>query len=273
MFKEFFVFTDSGLCLYSWKSASVTQSTDSTLIGGLLFAVSEFAKQAFRGRLQRLDLDNSKLIMTAHEFDVVKKDNGTERKTLIFGALVDSHDNNSLIQDLLVQIGQEISSHFDPSGLKPMEKGLIDPIINNLLNKSVYSRKTPFMLLGLLISALGIFMGTFSISLDWSLFYIGPLLNTVEVASVLFFTFGLVFFGSIFIGERVSAIKLTMIVNSLLGIFLYFLFLNLSSSVAYLTDLGQFTTYYVFVLLITFTSSLFGSMFTERRYLFPDIAN
>ena len=270
LFKEFFVFTDSGLCLYSWKSPSISQSTDSNLIGGLLFAVSEFAKQAFRGRLQRLDLDNSKLIMTAHEFEVTKKGDGAESKTLIFGALVDSRDNNSLIQELLFQIGQEISEHIDPSGIKPMENKIIDPIINNLLNKRAFSRKMPYTILGILISAFGIFMGSLSISLDWSHFIDTSLLGIFDVAPVILFTFGLVFLGSIFIGERVLAIKTTMLVNLPFSIFLFYLFEDYLSQIQYLTGLGQFPIYFIFIVLITFSSSLFGGLFTERKYLFPD---
>lgn len=270
MFKEFFIFTDAGLCIYSWASPKINETTDSTLIGGLLFAVSEFAKQAFRGRLQRLDLDNSKLIMTAQEFDVVLKDEGPGKKTLIFGALVDSRDNNSLIQELLVQIGQEVSEHFDPSGIKPMDKKLIDPIINKLLYKQVYSRKVPFAILGILISAFGIFLGSLSISLDWSHFIDTSLLGIFDVAPVLLFTFGLVFLGSIFIGDRVLAIKSTMIVNSIFSIFLFYLFEDYLSHIQYLSGLGQFPIYFVFIVLITFASSLFGGLYTERRYLFPD---
>ncbi len=272
LFKELFVFTDSGICLYSWKSALISESTDSTLISGLLFAVSEFTKTAFRGRLQRLDLDNSKLIMTAQEFSIVRhdKENGIQNVTLIFGALVDNKDNNHLIQELLRNIGDEIISHYDLSGMRPMEKSKIDPLINTLLKNKTYSRNKSYILLGTFIAALGIFLGSVAISINWQYFIPTPLQNTFELVPVMLFSFGIVFIGAMIIGEKNNAIEIIVSANGLFSLILFFFFDYFTKNMRYFSNLGSFDTYIVFVLLISFTSSLFGSLLTEKKFLFPE---
>ena len=272
MFKEFFVFNTSGLCFYSWKSDSIFESTDSALIGGLLFAVSEFAHQAFRGRLQRLDLDNSKLIMTAQDFEIAnpEKNNILEKKTLIFGALVDSRDNNHLIQEVLGAIGKEIISDFDYSGMKPMDKDKVDPIINNMLKKKTFSRKKYLTTIGIIISAIGVLLGSAASALQWQYFNLPSWAGFFDIVPVLLFSFGIIFVGAMFIGEKNKAIKLTVLINGLFSIFLFYVFQYDISKLKYFTDLGQLYTYVLFVILISFTSALFGSLLTERKFLFPE---
>lgn len=270
LFKEFFVFTDSGLCLYSWKSDAISESTDSSLIGGLLFAVSEFAQQAFRGRLQRLDLDNSKLIMTAQEFKipVPGKNNAYEKKTLTFGALVDIHDNNHLIQDLLIKIGQEVISEFDYSGMKLMDKDIVDPKINNLLKSKTFSRNTSFVAMGIIISALGILIGSAINSLNWQYFAPTSFIDFLDIVPVLVSTFGIIFLGAMLIGEKNRAVKLIVIINTLFGFFLFNLWEFFIDQSKYFSSFGSIYTYIIFIILISFTSALFGSLLTERKYLF-----
>ena len=270
LFKELFVFTDAGLCLYSWKSEEISESTDSSLISGLLFAISEFAKQAFRGRLQRLDLDNSKLIMTSQEFEVAvpRKNSTYEKKTLIFGALVDSRDNNHLIQDILIKIGQDVISDFDYSGMKLMDKNIIDPKINSLLKSKTYSRNTSFMVMGIIISALGILIGSASNSLNWQYFAPSSLIGFLDIVPVLVTSFGIIFIGAMLIGEKNKAIKLVVIINTLFGLFLFDVWEFIINQSKYFSSFGSIYTYIIFVILISFTSALFGSLLTERKYLF-----
>lgn len=272
LFKEFFVFTDSGLCLYSWKSTKISESTDSTLIGGLLFAVSEFTKQAFRGRLQRLDLDNSKLIMTAQDFTLTNpdKEGVTENTQLIFGALVDSRDDNNLIKDILKTIGKEIISHYDKSGLKPMDKEKIDPIINNLLKSKTYSRRNYYVALGMIISVFGLFLASILDSFKWQFFVSQSSSDLYGIVSVMLTSFGIIIVGSMLIGEKNKAIKLVVLTNTLSSFVVFYLFDIFISKLNNFSDLGNFYTYFVFVILISFTSSLFGSLLTEKRFLFPD---
>lgn len=272
LFKEFFIFTDAGLCLYSWKSSLISESTDSSLISGLLFAVSEFTKTAFRGRLQRLDLDNSKLIMTAQEFSIPNpnKHGLNVNIQLIFGALVDKRDNNHLIHDILRSIGDEIITHYDSSGIKLMDKAKIDPIINNLLKSKTYSRNKGFITLGTIIAGLGILLGSIAISLNWQYFVSSSMVDTFQLIPVLIFSFGIVFIGAMFIGEKNMAVKLIVIINAILSLILFLIFKSFTSNIKYLSDLGSFYTYFVFVLLISFTSSLFGSLFTEKKFLFSE---
>lgn len=271
LFKELFIFTDAGLCLYNWKSEQITQSTDSSLIGGLLFAVSEFTMEAFSGaRLQRLDLDNSKLIMTAHEFDVANPGKeSTQKKTLIFGALVDSRDNNHLIQELLTKIGNEVIDHYDPSGIKPMDKNMVDPKINTLLKAKTFSRSKIFVTLGVIISALGIFIGSIALSLNWQYFVPASLIDYFNVIPVIISTFGIVFIGSMLIGEKNKAVKLIVAFNTVFSIFLIVFFDNFLKS-QYFGTIGSWYVYMIFIILITFTSALFGSLQTERKFLFPE---
>ncbi len=270
LFKELFVFTDAGLCLYSWKSEEISESTDSSLISGLLFAISEFAKQAFRGRLQRLDLDNSKLIMTSQEFEVAvpRKNSTYEKKTLIFGALVDSRDNNHLIQDILIKIGQDVISDFDYSGMRLMDKDIIDPKINSLLKSKTYSRNTSFMVMGIIISALGILIGSASNSLNWQYFFPSSLIGFLDIVPVLVTSFGIIFIGAMLIGEKNKAIKLVVIINTLFGLFLFDVWEFIINQSKYFSSFGSIYTYIIFVILISFTSALFGSLLTERKYLF-----
>lgn len=276
MFKEFFVFTESGLCLYSWKSPSILESTDSSLIGGLLFAVSEFAKQAFRGRLQRLDLDNSKLIMTAQEFKIsltegnTGSDNTYIDKTLIFGALVDSKDNNRLIQNILGIIGSEIIGHYDSSGIKPMEKSLIDPLLDELLRKRTFQRKMIYTVFGTLISAIGLLIGSFCISLEWWFFVPPPFTGFFEIVPVLVSGFGIVFFGAMLIGEVNQAVKYILVTNTILSLLLYYIFDTYIKELQYFSSLGTFTAYIIFAILISFTSALLGGLVTERLFLFSE---
>lgn len=272
LFKEFFVFTDSGLCLYSWKSTKISESTDSTLIGGLLFAVSEFTKQAFRGRLQRLDLDNSKLIMTAQEFTTTnpEKDSSIKNTQLIFGALVDSRDDTNLIKDILKTIGNEIISHYDNSGLKPMDKEKIDPIINNLLKNKTYSRKNYYVALGLIISVFGLLSGSILDSFKWQIFVSQSSSDLYGIVTVMIASFGIIILGSMLIGEKNKAIKLVVLTNTISSFFVFYLFDIFISKLNNFSDLGNFYTYLIFVILISFTSSLFGSLITEKRFLFPE---
>lgn len=275
LFKEFFIFTDAGLCLYSWKSAIISESTDSSLISGLLFAVSEFTREAFRGRLQRLDLDNSKLIMTSQEFllPVPEKENQNKNANLIFGALVDTHDDNHLIQRMLTKIGKEIISHYDRSGIKPMDKDTIDPIVNDLLKSKTYSRNNYMTSLGIIIAILGIFVGSTVNTFRWELFVPASYVSFLDIIPVLVTSFGIVFIGGILIGEKNKAVKLIVLSNAIFGTIIFILFQNYLSKLSYLSDIGSFYTFIVFVLLISFTSSLFGSLFTEKRFLFPDESN
>ena len=270
MFKELFIFTDAGLCLYSWKSNLIAKSTDSSLIGGLLFAVSEFTREAFSGRLQRLDLDNSKLIMTALEFEIaIPEKDSQEKKSLIFGALVDNRDHNHLIQELLTKIGNEVISEFDPSGIKPMDHKVIDPKINSILKTKTFSRNNIFVTLGVIISALGIFIGSLALSLNWQYFVPASLIDYFNVIPVIISTFGIVFIGSMLIGEKNKAVKMIVAFNTFFSIFLIFFFDNLLKS-QYFGTIGSWYVYMIFIILITFTSALFGSLQTERKFLFPE---
>ena len=169
-------------------------------------------------------------------------------------------------------MGKEIISEFDYSGMKPMEKSKIDPIINNMLKKKTFSRKSYFQLMGLIISALGIFMGSLSLSLNWQLFVPGSVIDFFNVVPVILSTFGIVFIGSMFIGEKNKAVKMIVGLNAVFAVFLIFVFDNFLSQIfsQYFGNIGSWYVYLIFIVLITFTSALFGSLQTERKYLFPE---
>ena len=167
-------------------------------------------------------------------------------------------------------IGSEIIRHYDPSGIKPMEKNAIDPLLNNLLHKRTFKRQMSFIVLGTIISAIGLLIGSFCISLEWWFFVPPPFTGFFEIVPVLISGFGIVFFGAMLIGEIQQAIKYILITNFLFSLFLYYIFDTYIKELQYFSSLGTFTAYIIFVLLISFASALLGALATERLFLFSE---
>ena len=271
MIKEFFVFTKSSLCLYAWQSPQTSNVTDSTLIGALLFAMIDFANHAFDDRFQKLELDNSYLIMTAKEFKPSNPNSvNSDNNTLIFAGLVDKRDNIKLCYKLLLDVGEKIVKYYDFSGIKTIQSTELNESVLAYYNEKTYARNNKQASIAIIIGLLGVFLSTVFYTFRWELLAPRELTELIEVVTAFLTAFIVIGVSGAIIGEKYKAVKLLLIANITMSVVSYFLFETIIAESEYFAKLGTVLTYILFVALSSFVSGLFGAMYTERNYLFAE---
>ena len=122
LLKQFVLFDgESGVNYINWFYQKVDSQVNSQLITAFLMSLIHFTEDVFHGRLQNLELEGGKLVLTGKSLQI--KDKG--RLTLI-GALVDQEDDNSLVNTVISELMVILEPHLISSNSPISESDGID---------------------------------------------------------------------------------------------------------------------------------------------------
>lgn len=264
MIHNILAYTQDGKILYSWelKPNSLTE-TEKILIPGFFSAINSMIGDIFQGRIQRIEFRNKNIVLSGKEVTIE-----SQSKWILFSVLIDSTDNNSLVDRLTVEIMHLVLSHIDQKYEKLNQYKMLDNKLNRLINSKSYDRTTLKITISSLLIALSInitvltyaFIRSYKSTFDSS--------NVFSIISALIIGGITLTFSASVAGSKKYSTIIGLLFSFAGSIIAFYLVEIILSEVNWLGGLGNIWVFITFCSLIGCIFGFIGGMLIDNKYLY-----
>src|SRR3972149_5234451 len=106
LIRSLLIFTEEGLPLFGWvpKGSIDEPSRHKDIVSGFLSAIRSVSQEVYRSHPQRIDFENTAIMMKGSLFPVPDAKDGRTSQMMIISTEVDSIDDRGLVASLLGKI-------------------------------------------------------------------------------------------------------------------------------------------------------------------------
>ena len=268
LLKQFVLFDgESGVNYINWFYEKVDDQVSSQLITAFLMSLIHFTEDVFHGRLQNLEIEGGKLVLTGKTIQIKDKS-----RLILIGALVDQEDDDYLVNNVITDLMAILEKYLTSSNSAIIESEEINTQIRSYLKdkEKIISIKDK-VIYGALIALFHIFI-TVIASIDYHnqfvtiihdfLTIIVPVVIAITVQTYLMEELGGLKWG-----------KRTIIISGIISISLaYYLVENIwKYSSNYITGFGTPTVYFVVCIFLFWVPAVLSSERVAKKFFVRDI--
>ena len=263
MIDNILLYTQEGKVIYSWESKKGSLSfTNKILVPGFFSAIGSVVRTIFQGQLQRIVFKDKTIVLYARETFVALKS-----KWILISLMVDTIDNNNLIDNLIVQLMDKILKKVDVNDERLTTNSELDEEIYGFIKKKTYSRNNKKILVSSILVLLSViatviiysFIRSFKNGFDSS--------NVISIISTIIFGFLLILPSSAISGSKKNSAIIGIVFSILASISIYLIINNLLINSNLFGGLGSFAVYFFYCILLGFCFGYMGGYLIDRYYL------
>ncbi len=235
--------------------------TNKLLVPGFFSAINSVVSNIFSSQLQRIVLDDKIIVLTGKEIIVDSKP-----KWILVSVTVDIQHNDKLVNSIIFQLMDIISTGIDTHSNKYSPNTNLDDRITNFIEKKIFLRSKKKIVL----SSTLIFITFICMSFLYS--FIRSFQDNIDKSNLVSFTLT-IFFSTLIIpiaclvGSKKLSMIIGFIVSFIASISSYWLIEEILSVITFLGILGDSYVFITFYLLLGLTFGYLGGLIIERYRL------
>ena len=266
MIHDILAFTEDGSIFYSWQSSvSSIRPTNKNLLSGFFNSMNSVLSEVFKGKLQRVILEDRVLCMTGGEVKFSERNNNSH--WILTTITVDKNDDINLVKNITNNVQKNILQTFEIVDNDKSRKNQLDEIFDSILNKKVYRRtKNKLIISSILVFCSMVISEFISTSNIKSLF-------EIRIQSEFMFLFGiiigflLVIPSAAIAGNRMNSTIIALCSSALSSIF-SFILLEFVIQNSLFGGVGTPIVFIGFSIFVGISCGIIGGTVIDRYYLY-----